>query len=85
MNLQHVDGQQHDEARFHYQVDDNNAAADGLAPTVSIGAQGSVRGIVEQSDQRKRPIYSYLGIPFGEAPVGERRFVVSNRCWRSWV
>lgn len=83
-SLMHVAGRspaQHEATRYlsnEVAVDEASDTEQELAPEVVLPGLGSVVGIMERSDQRKRLIYSYLGIPFAEAPVGERRFVVSQ-------
>jgi Carboxylesterase family len=47
-------------------------------PKVTIPGMGQVEGSkIFDSTIKNRTIYSYRGIPFGKAPVGELRFLVS--------
>lgn len=74
----HVDGRSASELNAtRYDVHRPQVRDDAQAPVVNIEGVGSVSGAVAYSEQRKRPIYQYLGIPFAEAPVGERRFVAA--------
>lgn len=45
--------------------------------TVSTG-NGRIRGKLNETLFDKKPYYSFRGIPFGKAPIGELRFKVKQ-------
>ena len=49
---------------------------ENLIVTLNYGTGAKVRGTKEKSFDKKRDFYSYRGIFFAEAPVGEMRLKV---------